>query len=146
MLCARAWVITFATSSGWVAGPLGDRRVLVQQSGHGPAGFGTPAVEGLLKKLAEFDPRLGLGLGRSSEADRPPAKRVGPGVHGDPVRPARQPFYVPGGFPGHEGIVDRLPQIRSTSRSMKALAGSGNNVVDLGEVFTFELTWACVGW
>jgi hypothetical protein len=41
--------------------PSGDRSVLVQQVGHGPAGFGTAAVPGLLKKLAQFDPRLRLG-------------------------------------------------------------------------------------
>jgi hypothetical protein len=65
--------------------PMGDRSVLVQQFGHGRAGFRAPAVTGLLKKLAEFDFGLGLALDRGSEADWPLGERVGSAVHGDPV-------------------------------------------------------------
>ena len=74
---------SFGLPGGYV--PLGDRSVLVQQFGHSHAGFGTPAVAGLLEELAELDPRLGFGPGRGSEADRAPGERVGSGVHGNPV-------------------------------------------------------------
>ncbi len=58
-----------------------------------------------------------LGLDGGLEADRPPGERVGPGVDGDPERPARQLLYVTLGNSRHIGRVTRVGDVRFTKRS-----------------------------
>jgi hypothetical protein len=59
-------------------------------------------VGGVFEQPAELDARLLLGLGGGLEADRPPGKRIHPGVHGDPERAARKLLYVTLCNPWHD--------------------------------------------
>jgi len=60
----------------------------------GDAGLGRAAFGRFVEQPTELDVRLLLGLDGGLEPDRAPGERIGPGVHGDPERPARQLLYV----------------------------------------------------
>jgi hypothetical protein len=74
-------------------------------------------VGGVFEQPAELDARLLLGLGGGLEADRPPGKRIHPGVHGDPERAARKLLYVTLCNPWHDIRIGGASDIRSTKRS-----------------------------
>jgi hypothetical protein len=65
----------------------------------GHAGLGGAAFGCFLEQPAELDVGLLLGSDRGFQADRAPGERVGPGVHVDTERPARQLLYVTFGNP-----------------------------------------------
>ena len=94
--------------------PRSDRRVLVQQLGHGSVRLGRAAFRRFLEQSAKLDVGLLLGLGGGLEADLAPGERIGPDVYGDTERPARQLLYVTFGNPGHTSRVTLRGDIRPT--------------------------------
>jgi hypothetical protein len=97
--------------------PRGDRRVLVQEFGHGRVGLGRAALGCFFQQPAELDMGLLLGLDGGLQPDRAPGDRIGPGVHPDPERPAQQLLYVTFGDPRHGNGIAPVTDIRSTKRS-----------------------------
>jgi hypothetical protein len=89
---------------------------LIQQLGHGGIGLGSAAFGCFLEQPAELDMGLLLGIDRRLQADRAAGERLGPGVHGDPERPAGQLLYVTLGDPRRNGRIARLSVIRSPDR------------------------------
>jgi len=101
--------------------PLCDRCVLVEQLRDGGVGLGRAAFGSFLQQPAELNVGLLLRLGGGLEADRAPGERVGPGVHGNPERPARQLLYVAFGNSGHGSRVTPTEDIRPTTRPTEVI-------------------------
>ena len=126
--------------------PLRDGCVLVHQLRHGGAGLGRSALGCLLEQPAELDLRLLLGLDGGLEANRPPGERIGPGVHGDPERPARQLLYVTLSNSRHSNTVTRTSDIRSTKRSTDRTSAELKPYLTWERFSRLALTWENGAW
>ena len=118
--------------------PLSDLRVLVHQLRHGGTGLGRSTLGCFLKQPTELDLGLLFGLDGGLEADRAPGERIGPGVHGDPERSARQLLYVTLGDSGHNNRIGPVSDIRSTKRSTGRGAKRAYNPLNWEPVSGFE--------
>ena len=83
----------------------GDRKVLVEQLGHGDIGFGRTAFGRFLQQPAEIEVRLLLGPDGGLEANCAAGERVGPGVHLHAPGSAGESLYVSGRSPSHDVTV-----------------------------------------
>ena len=97
--------------------PRRDRRVLIQQLGHGGIRLGSAAFRRFLEQPAQLDVGLLLGLGGGLEADLPLGDRIDPGVHPGAPRSARQLLNATFGDSRHTSRIGRISDIRSTNRS-----------------------------